>query len=355
MGKRRVSTEGVRSKGAEGSEDPYVIYWVLAEEEGERGSPSGRMQRRWAATHPRRIVRKVAEATRVLICRARALRDARFWEEVVDEATLQGLTLGVELDGPTEQIDFALLQSLTTRASADASMLAMADRAGSLRRISLVREVATLDRATSDALAVARGLGLGTQLTLRWRPDVPCDTSGLLSCIPWTVLDRLHFHLPPALVRPTMGNALAEVLAGLDKAARARAVALSASDMPMLRRVRDLSEAVEASAPRGPALNDGRGMMCISPRLDLWPSPDLRLRCGNLLFDDLLSVYRDSPLMRALRNRRLVTGKCGRCEHAARCGGSRALAYAYFGDPLASDPSCPFGEPVSQPMARRAL
>jgi radical SAM protein with 4Fe4S-binding SPASM domain len=35
-------------------------------------------------------------------------------------------------------------------------------------------------------------------------------------------------------------------------------------------------------------------------------------------------------------------GKCGRCEYRVICGGSRARAFAYTGDPLESDPFCPY-------------
>ena len=35
-------------------------------------------------------------------------------------------------------------------------------------------------------------------------------------------------------------------------------------------------------------------------------------------------------------------GRCGVCEYADLCGGSRARAYAATGDPLAEDPACPY-------------
>ena len=53
----------------------------------------------------------------------------------------------------------------------------------------------------------------------------------------------------------------------------------------------------------------------------------------------------------ALRNPDALKGKCGRCELRELCGGSRARAYALTGDPLASDPSCPY-VPAALPAAR---
>lgn len=342
MGDGLQSAERSALHGFDGLDDPYVIYWEVADQEVDRGPPSGRVHLRWAANHPRRIVAKVAEATRVLICRARGLRDRPFWEAVVDEAAQRGLTVGIELDAPASRIDFALLQRLVEISPQGPAEFYAAPAPAGLRRVALVCEPHTIEQTVADALATARGLGLATQLTLRWCRDADRELAGILRRIPWYVLDRLHFHLPPALARPSMSHALEGVLSALNRAARVRGVALSASDTPMLRRVRATCGAGDADSSGVPMLNDGRGMMCISAKLDLWPSPDLRLRCGNLLFDDLRRVYRSNPLMRALRNGRLVRGKCRACEFASRCGGSRALAYAYYGDPLASDPSCPF-------------
>ncbi len=42
-----------------------------------------------------------------------------------------------------------------------------------------------------------------------------------------------------------------------------------------------------------------------------------------------------------------LKGKCGRCHFRAVCGGSRARAYAYTEDYLASKPCCVF-EPDSE-------
>ena len=40
-------------------------------------------------------------------------------------------------------------------------------------------------------------------------------------------------------------------------------------------------------------------------------------------------------------------GRCGRCEYAQLCGGSRARAYAWTGDFLEADPLCPFVPPLA--------
>jgi len=92
--------------------------------------------------------------------------------------------------------------------------------------------------------------------------------------------------------------------------------------------------------PKG--VNDGRGFMFISHRGDVMPSGFLPLSAGNVRETDPVTLYRDSPLFRSLRNPDLLQGKCGRCELREICGGSRARAYGVTGDPFAEDPSCPY-------------
>lgn len=91
-------------------------------------------------------------------------------------------------------------------------------------------------------------------------------------------------------------------------------------------------------AARG--VNDGLGFVFISHIGEICPSGFLPVAAGNVKTESLVSVYRDSPLFRELRNPDLLKGKCGKCEFRRVCGGSRARAYALTGDHLASDPTC---------------
>lgn len=91
---------------------------------------------------------------------------------------------------------------------------------------------------------------------------------------------------------------------------------------------------------RAKGVNDGNGFLFISHRGDLFPSGFLPLAAGNVRQHDLVKVYREAPLFRALRDADHYRGKCGVCEFRSVCGGSRARAYALTGDPLESDPYC---------------
>lgn len=116
-------------------------------------------------------------------------------------------------------------------------------------------------------------------------------------------------------------------------------------------------------APLG--INDGNGFVFISHTGNIQPSGFLPLTAGQVRRDELIEVYRNSPLFRALRDAALLEGKCGRCEFKTICGGSRARAYAVSGNPLGQEPLCvyeppkrshwPAGEECLQPSASGAL
>jgi AdoMet-dependent heme synthase len=89
-------------------------------------------------------------------------------------------------------------------------------------------------------------------------------------------------------------------------------------------------------------VNDGDGFMFISHTGDIFPSGFLPVGAGNVRQDDLVEVYRNAPVFRALRDRGQLKGKCGVCEYRPVCGGSRARAYAVTGDYLEAEPYCAY-------------
>lgn len=97
-------------------------------------------------------------------------------------------------------------------------------------------------------------------------------------------------------------------------------------------------------------INDGKGFVFVSHTGNVQPSGFLPITAGNVKDGDLLEIYRNSRLFRALRDPGLLKGKCGDCEFRAICGGSRARAYAMTGDYLAEEPLC-----VYRPVAAAAL
>lgn len=107
----------------------------------------------------------------------------------------------------------------------------------------------------------------------------------------------------------------------------------------------------ERRAPRPPLdVNAGRGFAFIDHLGVVYPSGFLPLPAGSVRTDPFPDVYRDSALLRSLRDPDGFGGRCGRCEYRTLCGGSRSHAFAITGDPLAEDPSCAYlpqsGTPV---------
>ena len=98
---------------------------------------------------------------------------------------------------------------------------------------------------------------------------------------------------------------------------------------------------------RGFGVRDGSGIMFISHTGEIYPSGFLPIATGRVRDQDPVEVYRQAPLFRALRDPDRLKGKCGVCEYRQICGGSRARAFAATGDPLESDPLCPY-EPVAE-------
>lgn len=104
-------------------------------------------------------------------------------------------------------------------------------------------------------------------------------------------------------------------------------------------------------APRG--INDAKGFVFVSHIGEVYPSGFLPTPAGNIRQQSLLDIYRDSEVFRMLRDSNLLKGKCGACEYKNICGGSRARAFALYGDALAEDPSCIY-VPKKVQEARRA-
>ncbi len=101
-------------------------------------------------------------------------------------------------------------------------------------------------------------------------------------------------------------------------------------------------EILQTPTGRGFGIRDGNGIVFVSHRGDVYPSGFMPLSAGNVRSQSLVELYRHSPLLRTLRDAEQLDGKCGDCSFRIICGGSRARAYAATGDPMASDPLCPY-------------
>jgi radical SAM protein len=89
------------------------------------------------------------------------------------------------------------------------------------------------------------------------------------------------------------------------------------------------------------ATRDGKGIVFIAHDGEVNPAGFLPHPLGNVRDESIAAIYRDDPLLRRIRAADF-TGRCGRCEYADMCGGSRARAFAASGDALGEDPACPY-------------
>jgi radical SAM protein len=86
---------------------------------------------------------------------------------------------------------------------------------------------------------------------------------------------------------------------------------------------------------------DGDGTIFIAYDGDIQPGGLLPYKIGNVKKDSLVDIYRYDGTLKKIR-RREFQGACGVCFFRHICGGSRARSYAYYKDPLSSDPGCVF-------------
>ncbi|HLY94027.1 MAG TPA: TIGR04053 family radical SAM/SPASM domain-containing protein [Gaiellaceae bacterium] len=107
-----------------------------------------------------------------------------------------------------------------------------------------------------------------------------------------------------------------------------------------------LGEPRIASRAQTKGTRDGKGIVFVSHAGDVYPAGFLPLAVGNVRERSLVDLYRESPLLREIRAAGF-SGRCGVCEYAELCGGSRARAFAATGDPLGEDPACAY-QPAAQ-------
>lgn len=95
------------------------------------------------------------------------------------------------------------------------------------------------------------------------------------------------------------------------------------------------------SEPRAQSVGtrDGKGVVFVAHDGSVYPSGFLPYPLGNVKRSPLSQIYRESPVLKAIRTA-AFRGRCGVCEYRDDCGGSRARAFAAYGDPLAEDPAC---------------
>jgi radical SAM protein with 4Fe4S-binding SPASM domain len=81
--------------------------------------------------------------------------------------------------------------------------------------------------------------------------------------------------------------------------------------------------------------------LCVMPEGNVFPCRRFPISIGNLLETPLKQIWEESDILKKLRRRENLKGKCGRCGMKG-CRGCRSLALALTGDFLEEDPHCSY-------------
>lgn len=108
-------------------------------------------------------------------------------------------------------------------------------------------------------------------------------------------------------------------------------------------RAADLGLADQQRVRRAPLnVSSANGFVFISHTGEVHPSGFLPISAGNVRTASLQTIYRDSELFTGIRDVERLKGRCGECEFASICGGSRSRANAASGDLYGEDPLCSY-------------
>jgi AdoMet-dependent heme synthase len=83
-----------------------------------------------------------------------------------------------------------------------------------------------------------------------------------------------------------------------------------------------------------------RDSLFISRTGEVTPGRALPLPAGSVRDSEIEVIRAHSPILQALQDLRQLRGRCGACDMADTCGGSRARAWRVTRNPLAEDPGC---------------
>lgn len=278
-------------------------------------------------------------------------------ELLVGEATARGIgcslapaATGLLTQASLDRLKAAGIQNISL--SIDGSTAAIHDG---------FRGVAGTFQTTLESARIARAAGLpiqvNTLITDETLPDLPAIYQLM------TTLDIMRWSLF-YLISVGRGSALREVSAAeserlnrwLFDLARSAPFQVKTTEAMHYRRVAirtmraegmDDDAIAHTSVGRGFGIRDGNGIMFVNHDGAVYPSGFLPIATGNVRDTSIVELYRSHPVFTSLRQPAGFKGRCGRCEYSQICGGSRARAFAWTGDPLESDPLCPYVPPVA--------
>jgi radical SAM protein with 4Fe4S-binding SPASM domain len=89
----------------------------------------------------------------------------------------------------------------------------------------------------------------------------------------------------------------------------------------------------------------GLGVLFVTHQGDVFPCGYLPVKCGNVLEENLLDIWKNNKDLALMRDSDALEGKCGVCGYREVCGGCRGRAYAATGNYMAEEPFCVYVPP----------
>jgi radical SAM protein len=206
--------------------------------------------------------------------------------------------------------------------------------------------------AAREAQEEGLGLQINTLVTAENEVDLPSMHRLVCSLAPmrWSLFFLIQVGRGQGL-REVAAERCEEILHWLYDISKETPFTLATTEAPHFRRVVltrmraegiSLAKVRETPVGRGFGIRDGNGIMFISHTGDVCPAGFLPLVAGNVRTANIVDIYRDSEVFKNVRRTSDFKGRCGICEFREICGGSRARAYAAFGDSLADDRACSY-------------
>ncbi|MDS0477492.1 TIGR04053 family radical SAM/SPASM domain-containing protein [Natrinema sp. 1APR25-10V2] len=206
-------------------------------------------------------------------------------------------------------------------------------------------------RAVEDARAAGVPVQVNTTVCRQTVDELPAIRELLtdIGAVMWSV-----FFLVPVgrgrVLEPIAPDTADAVMEWLAETSDTEPFGVKTTEAPHYRRVVMQRQATaddgeskpDPGVQRRTGIVAGDGFAFVSHTGEVFPSGFLPESAGNVRERPITDIYRDSSLFRSLRDRDQLSGKCGACPYRHVCGGSRSRAFAHTGDPLASDPLCPF-------------
>jgi AdoMet-dependent heme synthase len=349
------------------SQNPMLVYWemtqacALACRHCRAEAVSSAHPDQLTNEESKTLLRQIAafDKPHLILTGGDPLKRADIYE-LIDEARGLGLTVSIT-PSATPELTRAVLEKLKAHGI---DSLGLSLDGSTAARHEAVRGVAGCFDWTIHAAKDAGELGFPIQVNTLVSEETADDLPAIFELLKsmkvmrWSLFFLIAVGRGKTLqpVSPERGEDLMHWIYDLSRAAPFQ---VKTTEAPSYRRVAlrqmryegmSAQEIERTPVYRGFGIRDGHGIMFVSNQGDVYPAGFLPLAVGNVRQNSLQEIYHDSPIFRALHAPSQFRGKCGMCEYSALCGGSRARAFAYTGDPLASDPFCPY-EPKALPHA----